>query len=934
MEPTGTARSLASERELRYCASRLNLRPPLREALKRGAEICAQLDLPTKPPARDGKHDNEHKRYLDRQLKAVQTIAPKCTAFDRNFPSLCFSIATGIGKTRLMAALMLYLHRAYHIRHFFVLAPNLTLYNKLRQDFGNPAYEKCVFRGTEYLNSLPPRVIDAERYQEAAAMTDSLMREPFEINIFNISKFNRDSSKNGTDVPRLRKLSETLGQSYYDYLSRLPDLVLFMDEAHRYHATAARKALDELRPVLGLEMTATPNDEKGRPFRNIVFEYNLAEALADGKYVKIPQIATRRNFEARSCGEEERKLVMLDDALSCHEETKRAIALYASAHPGARVVHPFILVVCKDTHEAAEVENLFAHKVRHGEYADRLLRIDSKTKGDEEVEAKFVALERPENRVEVVIHVNMLKEGWDVNNLYTIVPLRKADAVTLIEQTIGRGLRLPYGGARTGDREVDTLTIMAHENFERVLRAAQDPNSVLHRVEFATRDLDTEPVEPAQIEAVQTSSAAAVVAAVSVSSQGSVSAPSLSTAEREAVAQAVAPKVVSAINTVALKLGSRLTSYSALSTPAAVEQVTAVARRLIAADAAVSGSLFREDEAAAQQSLLRSVVKAVVVDYQRLAIPIPRVVVQTLRSQALIEAFHLDTSEGFDHDSASPEILQQRLDNMEVNILAGRPLEEEQSAEDMLINVLLEKNDIVYEANSEQLYRLSGQAVEALRSHCADKSEAHLRQVVKAHCRGLAERMYRQIIQHMRIVPTDYSVPTIQPFTRLETPPDIAVYSAYGKLPATKSVSPRSLVPKYVFEGFLKSYYRQYRFDSATELDFSYVLEHSSEVLRWLRPVPRQFNIYYDSNSHRYEPDFVVETASVIYLCETKARKDVALPEVQSKASAAWAFCDAVSQQLTVNGGKAWRYALFPDDTVVRQDSFTHLLEGALTMRP
>ena len=50
----------------------------------------------------------------------------------------------------------------------------------------------------------------------------------------------------------------------------------------------------------------------------------------------------------------------------------------------------------------------------------------------------------------------MLKEGWDVTNLYTIVPLRAANARTLIEQSIGRGLRLPYG-KRTGVEAVDTV---------------------------------------------------------------------------------------------------------------------------------------------------------------------------------------------------------------------------------------------------------------------------------------------------------------------------------------------------------------------------------------------------------------------------------------------------------------------------------------------
>lgn len=66
----------------------------------------------------------------------------------------------------------------------------------------------------------------------------------------------------------------------------------------------------------------------------------------------------------------------------------------------------------------------------------------------------------------------MLKEGWDVSNLYTIVPLRAADAPILIEQSIGRGLRLPYGGKRTGVDEVDKLTVIAHENFDAVIAKA------------------------------------------------------------------------------------------------------------------------------------------------------------------------------------------------------------------------------------------------------------------------------------------------------------------------------------------------------------------------------------------------------------------------------------------------------------------------------
>jgi type III restriction enzyme len=80
-------------------------------------------------------------------------------------------------------------------------------------------------------------------------------------------------------------------------------------------------------------------------------------------------------------------------------------------------------------------------------------------------------VESVDEPTEIVIHVNMLKEGWDVTNLYTIVPLRAANARTLIEQSIGRGLRLPYG-KRTGVAAVDRLNIVAHDKFQEIIDEA------------------------------------------------------------------------------------------------------------------------------------------------------------------------------------------------------------------------------------------------------------------------------------------------------------------------------------------------------------------------------------------------------------------------------------------------------------------------------
>src|SRR5262245_6448203 len=92
---------------------------------------------------------------------------------------------------------------------------------------------------------------------------------------------------------------------------------------------------------------------------------------------------------------------------------------------------------------------------------------------------RLLAVESPEEPTEIVIHVNMLKEGWDVTNLYTIVPLRAANARILIEQSIGRGLRLPYG-KRTGEATVDRLNIVAHDRFQEIIDEANRPDSVIH----------------------------------------------------------------------------------------------------------------------------------------------------------------------------------------------------------------------------------------------------------------------------------------------------------------------------------------------------------------------------------------------------------------------------------------------------------------------
>ena len=166
-------------RHVNAIAGRLSLRPPQRrslEILDRITEIV---------PPRKGND-------VDAALAAIRSEYPSVTDFEREFPSVCFALATGVGKTRLMGAFISYLHLAHGPANFFVLAPNLTIYNKLITDF-TPNTPKYVFKGIAEFATDAPQIITGDDYQTSATtLFDDLLR--CKINIFNISKINSEVS--------------------------------------------------------------------------------------------------------------------------------------------------------------------------------------------------------------------------------------------------------------------------------------------------------------------------------------------------------------------------------------------------------------------------------------------------------------------------------------------------------------------------------------------------------------------------------------------------------------------------------------------------------------------------------------------------------------------------------------------------------------------
>ena len=459
----------------------MSLRAPQYESLKRLHSITEKVD------------------FRKTTLEEVAGITTSCAGvekieFDTEFPSFCFALATGIGKTRLMGACIYDLWRTRGYRNFFILAPGSTIYDKLRAEL-QLSHPKYLFNG---LADFPqPDVWDGDNY-----LRFNLGRSLFEsdqkanVFVFNIGKIFSAQEKDeaGRNQFRFHRFNETLGNSFAAILQQMGDLVVLMDESHRYRAPASLKAIHNLKPVLGLEFTATPKF-KG----NVLYSFSLGEAI--GRFVKSPRVVTRTNLTASD--QEIIERIKLKDGIYLHEEKKARLAEFTSAN-GYPTVKPFVLVSTRDTNHAKEVrEYLESNEFENGAYRGKVIEIHSKPNSKEESDEnikRLLEVESTTSSVEIVVHVTMLKEGWDVTNLYTIVPLRASVSEILTEQTIGRGLRLPLpltesqvAALNRDDPEILRLSIVSHDKYEEIL-AAKNARADLFR--DSIRDLSQEEVEP------------------------------------------------------------------------------------------------------------------------------------------------------------------------------------------------------------------------------------------------------------------------------------------------------------------------------------------------------------------------------------------------------------------------------------------------------
>ena len=867
-----------------YISGVMSLRKPQEQSLKILEEIVNSVSL------RKGMN-------LKATLGAVHAMYPICSDFERDFMSLTFALATGVGKTRLMGAFIAYLYTKHGIKNFFVVAPNTTIYEKLKRDLNDTNSPKYVFKGLGCF-STPPQIITDDEYKEK---TISLYESDIRVFIYNIDKFNKESAN-------MKRLNEMIGDSFYDYLSNLPDLVLIMDESHHYRAEKGAQALNDLKPLLGLELTATPLVTKGSkqvPFKNVVFEYPLSKAIEDG-YTRTPFAVTRSDIDFYNFGDEQLDKLMLLDGISCHQKAKRQLELYAvnnsTPEQPVRKVKPFMLVVCKDTTHATWVKSyICSEEFREGAYRDKTIVVHSKQKGAEsDFNTRLLLdVEKPDNPVEIVIHVNMLKEGWDVNNLYTIVPLRTAASKILREQMVGRGLRLPYG-ERTGDKDVDAVMLTAHDKFADIIAEAQKGDSIFK----AGNVIKAEEIVPEQVTYTQlTIEVEADKALETAYQQTGIQKTDTADALLQKATELITEAVTAHIQT----------SPEHTVTPAQAQQIVAEVSEKVSEDRDL-GDVFRENEMPIAAWMLHQTTETHRAAQAKF-IPIPRIKVTDAGVEEYVFVdFDLDMSE-FTHAPIKNELLIQNLEDMQDRRrIKGDAIDfEGYNPKKVILEQLRAKPEIDYEKCSDLLFKLITQ----LCDHYVVRYGINgMQNIVMMHKRDIGNKIYKQMMQHFycengflqeEVVGTrNYNLQQSYHYKV-----EVGLFDDF-----TEDI--RSVL----FTGIKRGVFSTAKFDSKEgELTLARVLETDADVQNWLRPHPKEFNITYN-HGRNYEPDFVVETESTIYLVEVKGEDKLNDPDVIAKKKRGIQYCEVASRWGKANGYKEWRYLFIPSKQVMPNSSF------------
>lgn len=776
-------------------------------------------------------------------LRAIETLAAELRQhFDIDQRQAPFEgvidSATGVGKTYILAGAIEYL-AAVGVRNFAVITPGRTILEKTVANF-TPGSPKSLLTGME----VRPVVITAENFNTAAMR--AAMDDPTQVKlfIFTVQALTKPTSQAGR---KTHKFQEGLGRAFYDHLDAQDDLVIFADEHHCYYGPGFSAAVRDLTPWALVGLTATPH--KKTPPEQIIYRYPLAAAIAD-RLVKTPVLVGRKDDRADAT-------TKLLDGVRLLEAKVAAVERYC-AETGANPVNPVMLVIAQSIDEAeAHAELLRSPSFAGGRYADCVLVVHSK-KPDEDL-AKLQSVEDDDSPIRIIVSVGMLKEGWDVKNVYVIASMRSSVSEILTEQTLGRGLRLPFG-SYTDWELLDTLEVLAHERYEDLLRKAKVINQAFidHRTRAVLRRnaagqevavIESEPVvvgvaaEPAGDEP-----RAADKGPLFTGTPQTYAQPVIETVEarqEQAAAQAEVPE-----------LHPR---------PAPV-QLVIPQLRMTAVQSPFSLADITDRE-----------------PFHRLGQRLARDPVGELR-RIRLSAHVVETLDGLRHTELAPSRTIDRVESPASLI----PLED--AIRRLADQVLAAPVVPARKGQRAQLAPLLeafvtglGDQAELILSSYLDRAAAGFIQLVgEEQRRFTAAPRYDEVLDLRQFAPVRHGRP-------------VTSADRYGAF--RKGVG---------YVGWERSLYDQVWFDSATEREMANLIDDTGGIDVWARLHLRDLEIRYDGGT--YNPDFLAAADGQRWVIETKADRDLQSENVQAKRQAAQRWANHVTADERV--ADRWSYLL------------------------
>ncbi|MCC6931639.1 MAG: DEAD/DEAH box helicase family protein [Deltaproteobacteria bacterium] len=417
--------------------------------------------------------------------------------FAETWKRFVFKMATGSGKTKVMSLVLAwsYFHKLYEedsklSRNFLVIAPNIIVLDRLRADFDglrifyqDPILPENGYEGRSWKDD----------FQLTLHIQDELglVRKTGNIFLTNIHRVYEGSDsiptfedEDTTDYFLGKRPTGKTTDSKVDLdviVRDIDELVVINDEAHHIHdeKLAWFKCIEDINNrlkmkgselALQVDVTATPKHNNGGIFVQTVCDYPLVEAIAQNvvKRPVLPDAASRAKLTERQSSKFTEKY---QDYLHLgYLEWKKAFADHKKL--GKKAV---LFVMTDDTKNCDEVADYL--KATYAEFKDAVLVIHTKINGEiseassGKNEAELEELRKAANSIDddsspykAIVSVLMLKEGWDVKNVTTIVGLRaySSKANILPEQTLGRGLRRMYRGS---DDVTEYVSIVGTDAF-------------------------------------------------------------------------------------------------------------------------------------------------------------------------------------------------------------------------------------------------------------------------------------------------------------------------------------------------------------------------------------------------------------------------------------------------------------------------------------